>query len=533
MRDRLVRAFRKAARAVRAAPAWFVASRVPRSDQEVSDPVPTDPIVWVEVGDRMPQQVRDDNFRLVADALDHAGLGWWYVTGLTAGRHVVGVRQDDRTQALAALSGDALAAAYVRDPAGPGGPVPAREARASEALASAPVIQVGVPSRARGFSLDLDHGCEIEFWKLGDRILAPRQNRAADQLTPADLEMVDTVVAGRPVRMPGVFSRRMLDDITFDVDVVYTWVDGDDPEWQEARNRALADQSGVPYHSEATYDARFRSRDELRYSLRSIAMYAPWVRKVFLVTSGQTPAWLADSNDRIEVVPHEAIFDSDDLPTFNSNAIISRLHHIPGLGEHYVYFNDDVFLGAPVTPGDFFTPGGLARVFPANNRRPFGPASSDDEPHFNLTRNIRALLEREFGITISRAIWHTPHPQLRSVHLELEERFAAEYRRTWGSRFRHHDDIVADQLHHYYVQITGRGVVGSHRYEYVNLGDDEYLPRLRKLLQTRRYKTFCLNDAPRAGTTPIDDDLVRQWLEDYFPIRCEFEKPIDLSASAG
>ncbi|MDE8160206.1 capsule biosynthesis protein CapK, partial [Erysipelothrix rhusiopathiae] len=33
------------------------------------------------------------------------------------------------------------------------------------------------------------------------------------------------------------------------------------------------------------------------------------------------------------------------------------MHRIEGLSEHFVYFNDDMFLNKPVTPEDFFKEG--------------------------------------------------------------------------------------------------------------------------------------------------------------------------------
>ena len=39
-----------------------------------------------------------------------------------------------------------------------------------------------------------------------------------------------------------------------------------------------------------------------RYSLRSIEKYAPWVRKVFIVTNGQIPNWLNLDNPRLHIV---------------------------------------------------------------------------------------------------------------------------------------------------------------------------------------------------------------------------------------
>ena len=41
------------------------------------------------------------------------------------------------------------------------------------------------------------------------------------------------------------------------------------------------------------------------------------------------------------------------LPTFNSNSIESNLHRIPGLSRIFAIFNDDFFVGAPITPEDF------------------------------------------------------------------------------------------------------------------------------------------------------------------------------------
>ena len=482
---------------------------------------------WREVADWLPAHARDDNFRRVTQALDAAGVTWWVVSGLHPTGHVIGVDLTDRRRALRAIAADeATAECYVRDPEHPAIWIRAPRMPAIDRLAKARLLQVGVPTRCRGLVYGLNHGCEVEFWSSADgRFTAPRENRAASRLSAAEMELVEVCVAGRTASTPIVFNRRMVDDVTFDIDVVYTWVDGADPAWRSARNRALAEQAGAEYHPSATDEARFRSRDELRYSLRSIAMYAPWVRRIFLVTNGQMPGWLRPDHPKLEVVPHTAIYDGmEDLPTFNSNSIISRLHHIPGLGEHYLYFNDDVFLGAPVQPADFFTPSGLAKVFPSGNRRPFGHPHPDEPTHLNLTHNIRMLLEREFGITVSRAIWHTPHAQLRSVHEELERRFADEYARTRRHRFRHHTDIVADQLHHYYAQITGRAVPGRIRYAYVALEDAAQQEELEQLARTRDRQTFCLNDAPHEDAAPIPDDQVRRWLSRYFPIPSDFER---------
>ena len=51
--------------------------------------------------------------------------------------------------------------------------------------------------------------------------------------------------------------------------------------------------------------SRFEDNEELRYSLRSLEQYAPWVRHIFIVTNGQIPHWLNLDNNRVTIVTHE------------------------------------------------------------------------------------------------------------------------------------------------------------------------------------------------------------------------------------
>ena len=57
--------------------------------------------------------------------------------------------------------------------------------------------------------------------------------------------------------------------------------------------------------------------DELLYSLRSVEQYAPWFRRIYIVTDGQVPVWLNLSHPKIRLVTHSEIFENvADLPTF-------------------------------------------------------------------------------------------------------------------------------------------------------------------------------------------------------------------------
>ncbi|XP_043527517.1 N-acetylglucosamine-1-phosphotransferase subunits alpha/beta isoform X1 [Frieseomelitta varia] len=142
------------------------------------------------------------------------------------------------------------------------------------------------------------------------------------------------------------------------IDVVYTWVNGSDPVFV----KNLKEHVSVMDVNTAT--SRFSDKDELRYSLRSLEMYAPWVRHVYIVTNGQIPSWLDMDNPKVTLITHEDIFlNKSDLPTFSSPAIESHIHRIPGISDKFLYFNDDVMLGAEVWPEDFITQASGQKVY--------------------------------------------------------------------------------------------------------------------------------------------------------------------------
>ncbi|XP_057667171.1 N-acetylglucosamine-1-phosphotransferase subunits alpha/beta isoform X1 [Diorhabda carinulata] len=138
------------------------------------------------------------------------------------------------------------------------------------------------------------------------------------------------------------------------IDVVYTWVNGSDPKFIKQLNHYLNNHNISCDSSQQRFDDKY----ELKFSLRSLEKYAPWVNHVYIVTNGQIPYWLDLDYEKVTVVTHEEIFkDSSDLPTFSSPAIEFNLHRIPGLSKRFIYFNDDIFLGSPMYLQDFYTEG--------------------------------------------------------------------------------------------------------------------------------------------------------------------------------
>ena len=102
------------------------------------------------------------------------------------------------------------------------------------------------------------------------------------------------------------------------IDIVYTWVDGNDKEWQKEKSFW---QQKLGIEGDNANDCRFIDNQELKYSLRSVAKYAPWINHIFIITNGQIPTWLDTNHPKITIVNHKEIMPKEALPTFNSEAI--------------------------------------------------------------------------------------------------------------------------------------------------------------------------------------------------------------------
>jgi hypothetical protein len=367
----------------------------------------------------------------------------------------------------------------------------------------------------------------LELWAFGeDEIVAPRPNALTRSRIPR-VDAVETLVVRDGQEWPtlaGMFDDHA-DAVDFDIDMVFSWVDGSEPGYVEERHRWGA-LSGLTSDSPP---ARYRQIDELRYALRSVHAFAPWVRRIFVASDSPVPDWLDPNHPQVTFVRSAEFFaDTGMLPTFNSHAIESQVHRIPGLAEHFLYSNDDMFFGRPVTPSMFFSPGGISRFVEATVRIGLGDSDPMRTGHDNAMRVNRALLRQRFGRTITRHLEHTAAPLRRSVLAELEREFPDDFARTAASRFRSPADIsVTNSLYHYYALLTGRAVTQTAlSVLYVETTLERSAQLLRRLERRRRYEMFCLND----GIEPeIPEDVrvetVTSFLDRYFPVPGPWELP--------
>jgi Stealth protein CR2, conserved region 2/Stealth protein CR3, conserved region 3/Stealth protein CR4, conserved region 4 len=230
---------------------------------------------------------------------------------------------------------------------------------------------------------------------------------------------------------------------------------------------------------------------------------------------------LVANHPKVTVVrASEHFSDPAALPTFNSHAVESQLHHIDGLAEHFLYCNDDMFFARPVAASVFFTPAGISRFIESPVRIGGGAVGPGRSGHENAARNNRRLLSERFGYVITRHLAHSPAPLRRSVLAELEAEFPGEFAATQASRFRSATDIsVTNSLYHYYALLTGRAVPHeSACARYIDTTSREGLRLLAELSVERDADFFCLND----GSEPEVDETYRaatvaNFLDGYFP----------------
>lgn len=298
------------------------------------------------------------------------------------------------------------------------------------------------------------------------------------------------------------------------IDFVVTWVDGSDPVWQKKKNRflGLPDVDTQGMNSEKAY----REWGTFKYWFRGIEKFAPWVNHVYLVTDHQIPEWLG-KNSKLTVVDHTDFLKKGNLPVFSANPIETNLFRIPGLSEHFVFFNDDMYLTAPVKPTDFFSNDGLpvynSAISPIVPQR-FGTANfqvndmeivtsyfSRDEilknGHFlNLRQGfklvLKTMLYQRSKFVCGFYETHLPYALRKSTFKEVWEKEKSILEETSKSRFREKSDVNV-WLFKYWEIARGTYSIGNYHFGKL-FSLDNVDNEFWKIVLSGKYHVMCIND---------------------------------------
>jgi hypothetical protein len=305
------------------------------------------------------------------------------------------------------------------------------------------------------------------------------------------------------------------------IDIVYLWVDGKDPNWLAIKNSYLPDSEHASnLTDDSCNDYRYANHEELRYSLRSVYQFAPFFNHIYIVTMNQRPAWLKD-HPQITVIDHTEIFKNlDDLPTFNSQAIESHIHRIPNLSEHFIYFNDDVFLGKPVAPTDFFSSDGKILVLFEKGYTVSPTPAVQASSYRQSWINSNALLDAYYVKERRHRLCHAPFA-LRKSFIEITEAlFPSPFSLTSSHKFRTKEDFNLVNGFLQYVWIyQKKGEKGKMTNQMISLGDDSEFSKFIVDIETLKKDpphTFCLEDG-MVGTASKTCTLLTEFLQSFYP----------------
>lgn len=316
------------------------------------------------------------------------------------------------------------------------------------------------------------------------------------------------------------------------IDAVITWVDGDDPA-HKARMASYGNQK-IFSRDDVAGSTRYASIGEICWCVASINRFAPFINKIYIITDRQDPHMedflqlnFPDGYIPVEIVDHTTIFRGYEeyLPVFNSLAIETMMWRIPGLSEHFIYFNDDFLLTAPLTPKDFFTPDGVVSY-----------SVKYHTAYTDLTRLIKNLFSGRKHVTFKGMLRngvevagngnlflhykHTPRALLRSFY---EEFFAAHPEaivRNIRHRFRDADQYSTEEVQIISLYRAGRCKVirPYDKFFFFQLKNKpNYLNRKMRKLNKGNYLFCCFNSLDKLSKS--DQAKVIAWIDERLGIR--------------
>jgi len=96
--------------------------------------------------------------------------------------------------------------------------------------------------------------------------------------------------------------------------------------------------------------------EEMRYSIRSILKYIPWVRKIFIVMPNEKVRYFKpydEIKEKILYVKDKDLLGHESANIYAFTFNLFRLEKF-GLSENFIYFDDDFFVGKELKKSNFF-----------------------------------------------------------------------------------------------------------------------------------------------------------------------------------
>lgn len=311
-------------------------------------------------------------------------------------------------------------------------------------------------------------------------------------------------------------------------DLVYLWVDGNDNQMREKRN-FWRKKYNKPINEQAINECRFIDNEELKFSLRSVEKYAPWINNIYIITDNQIPKWLDTSNPRIHIVDHTEIMPKEALPTFNATAIEACMHKIHELSEYFLFANDDMFFSKATSFDFFFNSDGLP-IYRIGE--PIIKKSVNESMYFSFILYSYELIYKKFGIKFNEDPDHNITPYRKSFIEECVENFKKEFDYVTNCKFRESYTIQRTIYAAYSTVTKNSPRIKEHKCKIPiikkfikNKKDTIYFSghskKIIKKINEYKPNLICINDDENTHT---EDRLrIKSILETLFPEKSDFE----------
>ncbi|MCL2327751.1 MAG: stealth family protein [Bacteroidetes bacterium] len=329
----------------------------------------------------------------------------------------------------------------------------------------------------------------------------------------------------------------------YPIDFVVAWIDGNDPEWQAEYKKYYKDEKGIDVSI-----SRFRDWNNLQYWFRCVERFAPWVRKIHLVTWGHLPEWLNKDAEKLNIVKHTDFIPKEYLPLFSALSLLLNSHLINGLAEHFVLFDDDMFLGRNIDRTRFFKKGkpvDFAQLTPISPTLPFGhytlnnanlmhkrynfisAISKNPFKWFNVKYGISANLKNLFLLPFANnLILKNPHialPFLKSVYEKLWEEEFEVLNSTRENKFRNLTDIT-QWVMRYEQLLSGNFVPHSIKDTRTDVITDANAEEIANYIARQKYALFCINDSNDIVDFEKTKATINAAFEKLVPEKSSFER---------
>lgn len=332
-----------------------------------------------------------------------------------------------------------------------------------------------------------------------------------------------------------------------DIDFVVLWVDGSDPKWLAEKSRfsplKIDDSNSIN---------RYRDWGLMKYWFRAVEKFAPWVRTVHFVTWGHLPLFLNSNAPKLHIVNHQDYMPKEYLPTFSANPLELNLHRIPGLADHFVFFNDDMFLLREMQPAAFFH---WKTGCPRTQASELPICFTDNEVWQYLVANDITIINRNFSKikTLSRYFWkflnfrypiidnirtlalsmlfpknfygfknfHSPAAYCKSNFQSLWEREFDVLHNTCLHKFRNKEDV--NQWLVLWWQVAS-GQFSPRRMRTLTFApSDKNVAKLQQVILDQKVELICINDPADCVSQEALAHRIQHAFDELLPLKSSFE----------